>query len=223
MTTTNTAITLHHDIDAEARIHDEELGRRLGYKRPYAVRQLITRNESELSRYGALPTRRGQSRGPKSEHYYLNEGQALLIVTKADTPIAADIRQEVIEVYMAFRRAAAEAVLKAAEERLAVADEAASYLTVDLFRALRNERWRKSFSCLFGLYASRLARERGIALRKQAVRYSGGSGSVNVYPRLLLEEAYGTCAFLLRLLPEQGEPLSKIAVSKRQGGVALHS
>jgi hypothetical protein len=194
-----TALTLHHDIDAEARIFDRDLGQRLKYKQATAIRQLISANEEELLRYGPLTTRHGKSRGQEFTAYYLNEPQALLICMKSDAPVAADIRQEVIEVYMAFRTAKLSAELGAAQEKLAMADKAATFLTVDLFRAERNERWRRSFSCVFGLYASRRAAERGIALKRQVVRYSGGIGQVNSYPRALLEEAYARCAVLLRL------------------------
>lgn len=202
----SSALTLHHDIDAEARIHDEELGRRLGYARPRVVRELIARNEAELQRYGGLPCRAanpGRRGGRPTQAYYLNEPQALLICMKSDAPVAADIRQEVIEVYMAFRQAAAEARfgLCGSLQMGSSTHETEPFVTLDLFRALRNERWRRSFSSQLGLYTSRLAARRGVALRKQLVRYSGGVGTVNAYPQSLLDEAYSKCAVLLSFAP----------------------
>lgn len=214
-----TALTLHHDIDAEPRIHDEELGRRLGYSRARDIRSLITDNETELQRYGNFPRRTENStgRGRKGEAYYLNEPQALLICMKSEAPVAADIRQEVIEVYMAFRKGCVEAEL----ERLRVGRE---WLTVDLFRALRKERWRRSFARELGTYAARIAAARGTALKKERVRYSGGFGLVNVYPKSLLEEAYARCATLLRFPDEDAATVALDAtLSKSVTVKLLHS
>lgn len=108
-------------------------------------------------------------------------------------------------------------------EALRQGTQAPSFLTVDLFRALRNERWRRSFSCTLGAYASRLAAEQGITLRKQIVRYSGGVGSVNSYPRVILEQAYDRCSFLLGLGQLQHGPSATAARLIPSQMKSLHS
>lgn len=94
-----------HQTDNEARVLDTDLAEWLGFERPYAIRQLITRNIGELAVSGSLPTRRGQSRGQHFTAYYLNEGQALLICALARTPKAAEVRHALITVFLEYRRA----------------------------------------------------------------------------------------------------------------------
>jgi hypothetical protein len=92
-------------IGGEPRIHDLRLADRLDYKRPTDIRELIERNRVELERYGNLPyhTVNSGSRGRPGNEFWLNEAQALLICVKSDTPVAADVREEVIRVFLAWR------------------------------------------------------------------------------------------------------------------------
>jgi hypothetical protein len=109
------AITDLHELDGEARVRDLDLAERLGYERPRKLRDLIRRNEVELARYGVVPTIREvrgvsprvgakPAGGRPTECFLLNEPQALLVVMRADTAAAADVRQQVIEVFMAWRQ-----------------------------------------------------------------------------------------------------------------------
>lgn len=92
----------------EPRIPDWKLAVALGFDRPRKIRELIERNRAELERYGRLPHRGATSHdGPGArpvQEYWLNEAQALLICMKSDAPRAADVRQEIITVYQAWRR-----------------------------------------------------------------------------------------------------------------------
>ncbi|MBB4284508.1 hypothetical protein [Roseospira goensis] len=96
-------------MENEPRIHDLRLAERLGFRRPRKIRELIQRNLSEFHRYGDLAPHRGaQLRWNGGTHeideYFLNEGQALLLCMFARTDRAADVREEVITVFMAWRR-----------------------------------------------------------------------------------------------------------------------
>ena len=93
----------------EPRILDLRLAERLGYARPRKLRALIVRNLPELETYGTLAPRRGapisgKGRVQEVDEYHLNEGQALVVILLSRTPAAAQVRREVIEVYMAWRR-----------------------------------------------------------------------------------------------------------------------
>lgn len=97
-----TDITLFHS--EEPRVLDVRLGSALGFERPRAIRQLIERNLEEIQSYGDSATRRGAYRGQPMLEYYLNEAQALLLCMFARTPRAAEVRKQIIEVFMAWRR-----------------------------------------------------------------------------------------------------------------------
>lgn len=93
----------------EPRIHDERLGERLGLSRPRDIRKLIDRNRAELEGYGLLrqrgaPIKSGKGRIQEVQEYWLNEGQAMLICMFARTDDAADVRREIIQVFLAWRR-----------------------------------------------------------------------------------------------------------------------
>ncbi len=96
-------------------IEDAVLGARLEYSRDRDFRRLIRNNLPELEKYGAIvrravTARQSVGRGGKGvreyeeEIFYLNEAQALLLCLLAGTDKAADIRYEVIQVYIAWRR-----------------------------------------------------------------------------------------------------------------------
>ena len=95
--------------DNEPRILDVDLAARLGYERPRAIRDLIGRmiasgklNDSEVRR-----TVR-QTSGRPAEEYWLTEPQALKVVAKSDTPKADALLDEVIRVFVLFRRQGAQ-------------------------------------------------------------------------------------------------------------------
>jgi prophage antirepressor-like protein len=111
------------DLDTsfdEPRIQDLKIANALGFSRPRAARQIIERNADEIQRYGGLP-RRVANRSPRggrpSQAYYLNEPQALLVCMFSSTPRAAEVRHQVITVFMAWRRAQSIVPVKAHERR----------------------------------------------------------------------------------------------------------
>jgi hypothetical protein len=89
----------------EARVVDTVVAERLGYDRPRKVRELIERNTAELLTFGNLPHRGANSgqRGRPAEEYLLNEGQALVVCALSRTPKAAEVRKQIIDVFMAWR------------------------------------------------------------------------------------------------------------------------
>lgn len=96
-------------LDTEPRVQDLRLGEALGFGEPIDIRKLIRRNTDELQKHGgffATVAKNGDpmGRGRPGEEYWLNEPQSILICMFARTDKAADIRREIIEVFMAWRR-----------------------------------------------------------------------------------------------------------------------
>lgn len=94
-------------VQGEPRVHDLRLAECLGFARPRTIRQLIERNEDELSAYGGVCRTVQQTSplgGRPAKEYWLTEPQALLICMFADTTNAAGVRKALIEVFMAWRR-----------------------------------------------------------------------------------------------------------------------
>lgn len=123
--TTTTAISiadLNTEIDNEPRVLDVVLGERLGFDRPRKVRELIDRNSDELHAYGSLPRHRanpGKQGGRPTQEYYLNEPQALLICMFSNTAKAAEVRRQLIAVFMEYRRGQEKPIKVQAHERRA--------------------------------------------------------------------------------------------------------
>jgi len=97
--------------DEEPRIEDEELGRRLGYRRPRDVRKLVDR----LVRAGILDEETlcatvAQTGGRPATVYYLTEAQALKVAAHSETAPADALLDEMIRVFMLARRGALPAV-----------------------------------------------------------------------------------------------------------------
>jgi hypothetical protein len=93
-------------VEGEPRIHDLMLAERLEFSNPVAIRQFIKRNEADLLRYSSLShcvINSGSQGGRPATEYWLSEGQALFICTKSGTPKAADITEEVIKTFIAWR------------------------------------------------------------------------------------------------------------------------
>lgn len=111
------------DLDTsfdEPRIQDLRLAQGLGFARPRVLRELIERNAPEIQRYGLTPRRTAKPKGGigrPTECYYLNEPQALLVCMFSNTPRAAEVRHQVITVFMAWRRAQSIVPVKAHERR----------------------------------------------------------------------------------------------------------
>jgi hypothetical protein len=99
-----TGLAIRPFEDGELRVVDLELAEQLGFERPRDIRKLIERNLPELERYGKCATASHKpDRGFDATEYWLNEPQAVLICVLSKTLRAADVRQEVIEVFMAYR------------------------------------------------------------------------------------------------------------------------
>ncbi len=95
-------------IEDEPRIKDIVLGEHLEFLRAAKIREIIERNIPELEEFGPFPHRgemveigSGAKRSVKT--YYLNEAQALLLCMFSRTAKAAQVRKELIDVYMAYR------------------------------------------------------------------------------------------------------------------------
>ena len=98
--------TQHLDaIDGKPRILDLTLAERLDFARPRTIRQLIERNRGELERYGVIAARCSDRQNRQFTEYWLNESQALLVCLFSRTERAAEVREAVITVFTAWRRA----------------------------------------------------------------------------------------------------------------------
>jgi hypothetical protein len=78
-----TSFTIHM-INEEPRILDTDLAARLNYRQPVKIRDTIKRASEELARYGVLKSiskPSGARGGGPIDEYYLNEGQAIRLVT----------------------------------------------------------------------------------------------------------------------------------------------
>jgi hypothetical protein len=97
---------LNTTINHEPRIRDLRLAERLGYEQPRDIRKLITRNEKELKNYGEISVTSEAPRhgGASTNVFYLNEGQLLLLCMFSETEAAAEVRKEIIDLFMAARR-----------------------------------------------------------------------------------------------------------------------
>ncbi|MFZ5749058.1 MAG: hypothetical protein ACOY45_15545 [Pseudomonadota bacterium] len=98
------------EIEGEPRVLDLLIGERLGFGRPRDVRKIIQPRLGELARYGEVSRRivakpLAGSKGWRPQYgYHLNEAQALLVCMFSETPAAADVREQLIRVFMAYQR-----------------------------------------------------------------------------------------------------------------------
>lgn len=95
--------------DGEPRIRDLELGKRLGYARPRRIRDMIARlgRDGKLNDINRCPAVGRRDDGMPSPHvveYWLTEKQALKVIAKSDTATADAILDEVIDIFVAYRR-----------------------------------------------------------------------------------------------------------------------
>ncbi len=94
-------------IENEPRIKDVVLGVVLGLHRAVAIKQVIEANIQELQGFGPCPLQMETEKvgcvTRQVKTYYLNEPQALLLCMFSRTARAAQVRKELIEVYMAYR------------------------------------------------------------------------------------------------------------------------
>lgn len=101
------ATTDLHVLDAEPRMLDLRLAEALGFSLPIDIRKLVRRNGDELAKYGevfATVAKTSPNGGRPGEEFWLNEPQSVLICMFSRTDKAAEVRQEIISVFMAWRR-----------------------------------------------------------------------------------------------------------------------
>lgn len=153
------------DGDTEPRALDTDIAERAGMAQPRNVRQVIENNREELEEHGAILERtvRVPSRNRHGEMerevpaYYLNEGQALNLLSLLRTEAAKKFRPLLIKVFLAYRRrdvptqvpaadddslvhilaAATDAKFKKLSERVESVEETATRLMADHERATK--------------------------------------------------------------------------------------
>lgn len=110
-----------HVLDAEPRILDLRLAEALGFVHPLNIRKLIRRNSAELAQHGEVfstvaKTSDPQRGGRPGAEYWLNEPQSVLLCMFARTARGAEVRKEIIEVFIGWRRSHAFPALQPPEQ-----------------------------------------------------------------------------------------------------------
>jgi hypothetical protein len=93
--------------DDEPRIQDEELGTRLGYERLATIRDLVKRlirtkklkNVRCVRAVRTQSTGLGRSRNRAIDEFWLTKKQALKVILKAETDLADQVQDEMIDVF----------------------------------------------------------------------------------------------------------------------------
>jgi hypothetical protein len=88
----------------EPRILDLDLAAGLGFLEPRAIHRLVDRHGDALARFGDIPVTVTQNtdplgRGRPGKAYLLNRKQALYICAKSETPRAAEVTIQMVEVF----------------------------------------------------------------------------------------------------------------------------
>lgn len=92
--------------DDEPRVRDLDLAKALEFTDAHKIRNLIARNRDELETHGRVSATLAEttSRGGRpGKAYYLNEPQALVICALSRTPVAVEVRRQLIQAFMAYR------------------------------------------------------------------------------------------------------------------------
>ena len=91
--------------DGEPRVRDLTLGERAGYARPIAIRKLIREHWSKLLEFGIISSvgTIHEGAGRPGTEYWLNEEQAIFLLTKSDTAEAFSAVKEMIRVFVLVR------------------------------------------------------------------------------------------------------------------------
>lgn len=97
--------------DGEPRVRDVRLGEVLGMAQPLNIRRVIDRNTDELRMHGPIHAARekvqlGSGALREITTYHLNEAQAVLVCMFSRTEKAAEVRRQIIQVFIAWRRGA---------------------------------------------------------------------------------------------------------------------
>ncbi|MBP7339430.1 hypothetical protein [Niveispirillum sp.] len=91
-------------VNHEPRIRDLRLAEVLGMVNPHSIRRLIQRHRGVLEGFGEIISHQDAKLGAgrPSSSYYLTKRQALFLTAKADTPRAAMVTVEMVEVFDRF-------------------------------------------------------------------------------------------------------------------------
>jgi hypothetical protein len=95
-------------VDDEMRVRDIRLAETAQMGQPRNIRAVIKKNETDLRRYGVLHVRNAEvvtSHGARHQvqEYWLNEGQAVRLLTLLKTEFANEATYTVIGVFLAYR------------------------------------------------------------------------------------------------------------------------
>lgn len=98
-------IVLHDLGDGVPRMRDIELGERLGYARPRAIRHLISELHGQdfLSNIRVCHATRQTSGGRPSKEYWLDEEGAMLVVTQSGMPVGVAFTLSLIRAFREFK------------------------------------------------------------------------------------------------------------------------
>jgi phage antirepressor YoqD-like protein len=84
-------------IKGEPRIEDTDLGRKLGFPEPRAIRRLIKRHAASIDKLGPRVTVTRVINGGEAEVWYLNRKQAIFITAKSETDKATEVTIEIVK------------------------------------------------------------------------------------------------------------------------------
>lgn len=94
--------------EEEPRMPDIELGKRLEFKRPRSIRQIIKKYLESGDLIDTLEMRhaswRISGKRPNTVLYWLSEADSLFITSKSETPVANQLTREIIQVFIAVRK-----------------------------------------------------------------------------------------------------------------------
>lgn len=96
------------DGEIEPRVLDTALGQRLGFKRERDVRKVIERHRDSLEQLGTFRDVRRENPGQPGRpviETWLNEKQAIFVITKSQTRMAAALTVKLVEAFIAYRAA----------------------------------------------------------------------------------------------------------------------
>lgn len=91
-------------IDGDPRARDIDLAEKLGFSRQRDIRKLIERHKPEIEKFGTCATVARVIKGNPVTEYWLNEEQAILVSVLSEAPRAAEVRNMLIKVFVAWRR-----------------------------------------------------------------------------------------------------------------------
>lgn len=105
-------LAVQNEADEHPTVEDLELATRLGFARPRKVRELIGRllrdgllKDSDVRPTVGRSTNSPFQRGRRAEvEYRLTEAGALKVIARSETPVANAILEQVIDVFIAYRR-----------------------------------------------------------------------------------------------------------------------